>query len=331
MQRVTINKTTRQQGNYAPEDVEYVNCLLCNANEYIKIAVEWGRLGIVRCRACGLIYVNPRLKEPEKKYWGSKEAYLKEAALIFEGKQKSHRDASYLSDLRKIERKKPTGNFLDIGTNMGLFLRNAKNRGWKLFGIEPSPTLSEIAREKFGLNIFTGFLHENKFADIFFDVVTIIDVFEHITRPQEMLKDVHRIIKQDGLLFIKVPHANFNLLKYSLYKRALHKFTFPQDIFRDIFDSPEHVAHYTKETITKMLLENGFRVSKVEIGQPIQTPTWRALVGDFYEYPTPWCVDWRNKLLRLGLYYLARILYYLLGGKITPFASNIIIFAQKVK
>lgn len=326
---ILINRTTEQQYDYASEDVEYVFCPLCNGNKYKRIATEWGILGIVKCEDCKLIYVNPRLKEPEKIYWGSKDKYLKEAELIFEGKQKSSRDVNYLADLKKIEKIKPTGNFLDVGTNMGLFLRNARNRGWQLFGIEPSPSLSEIAREKFGLNVYTEFLHENKFSDNFFDMVTIIDVFEHITRPLEMLKDVHRIIKHDGLLFIKVPHANFNLLKHSLYKKVLHKFSFPQDIFRDIFDSREHIAHYTKKTIIKMLDKGGFRVNAVRIDRPVQTPTWRALVGHYYQYPTPWCVDWKNKLVRLGLYYLGLILYYLLGGKITPFASNLVIFAQK--
>lgn len=326
---VTINKTTPQQYDYAPEDVKYVNCPLCNGNRYRKIATEWGVLGIVKCRDCGLIYVNPRLKEPEKIYWGSKERYIKEAELIFEGKKMSHRDVNYLTDLKKIEKIKPTGNFLDIGTNMGMFLRNARNRGWKLFGIEPSPALSEIAREKFGLNIFTGFLHENKFSDNFFDIVTMTDVFEHITRPQEMLKDVHKIIKPNGLLFIKVPYANFTLLKCSLYKKVLHKFSFRQDIFRDIFDSREHIVHYTKETIIKMLDKGGFKVDFVGIDRPVQTPTWRTLVGHYYQYPTPWCVDWKNKLVRSGLYYLALIFYYFSFGKISSLASSMTIFAYK--
>ncbi|GAH32660.1 unnamed protein product, partial [marine sediment metagenome] len=54
---VTINKTTPQQYDYTSEDVEYVNCPLCNGNRYRKIATEWGVLGIVKCRDCGLIYV----------------------------------------------------------------------------------------------------------------------------------------------------------------------------------------------------------------------------------------------------------------------------------
>jgi SAM-dependent methyltransferase len=212
---------------------------------------------------------------------------------------------------------------------MGMFLRNARNRGWKLFGIEPSPALSEIAREKFGLNIFTGFLHENKFADNFFDVVVMTDVFEHITKPLEILKDIHRIIKQDGLLFIKLPHANFNLLKYSLYEKVLCKFSFRQDIFRDIFDSREHVVHYTKETIIRMLDMGGFKVKCVAIDRPVQTPTWRALIGHYYQYPTPRCVDWKNKLVRLGLYYLALFYYYFSFGKISSLASSMAIFAYK--
>ena len=79
----------------------------------------------------------------------------------------------------------------------------------------------------------------------------------------------------------------------------------------------------------KEMFDGGFRVNSVGIDRPIQTPTWRTLVGHYYIYPTPWCVDWKNKLIRLGLYYLALILYYLSGGKLTSFASNIVIFAQK--
>jgi hypothetical protein len=72
-----------------------------------------------------LIYVNPRLKEPEQIYWGDSEKYFKEARLIFAGKAKHHRDVNYLQDLKLIYKYKPTGNFLDVGTNMGFFLRNA--------------------------------------------------------------------------------------------------------------------------------------------------------------------------------------------------------------
>lgn len=48
------------------------------------IAMERSILGIVKCKICGLIYVNPRLKSPEKIYWADKEDYYEEARLISE-------------------------------------------------------------------------------------------------------------------------------------------------------------------------------------------------------------------------------------------------------
>ena len=142
------------------KETETTSCPLCQANDYSLIAKEWGTLGIAKCKKCKLIYVNPRLKDPEKIYWGNKEAYIKEAKLIFEGKMSHHRDPNYLEDLEIIRNVKPTGNLLDVGPNIGSFLRLAKNGKWNLFGVEPSPTLSEIAREKFGLNIKNTFLEK---------------------------------------------------------------------------------------------------------------------------------------------------------------------------
>ena len=204
----------RQKGIYTESEVEYVSCPLCNSSQYKGIYKERGVLGIVWCSGCGLIYVNPRLKNPEKIYWGDVDKYFEEARLIFEGKAKHHRDPNYIDDMKLIYKYKPTGNFLDIGTNMGFFLRNARNREWHLYGIEPSPSLSEIAKRYFGLNVKTAFLEDAGLENNFFDVVTMTDVFEHIPQPGRILKEVHRILKQDGILFIKVPNGLFNLLKF---------------------------------------------------------------------------------------------------------------------
>src|SRR5690606_23720890 len=55
--------------------------------------------------------------------------------------------------LKWIEKKFPEkGRLLDIGAGTGDFLLEAKNRGWKVNGIEPNPKARELAREK-GVNI----------------------------------------------------------------------------------------------------------------------------------------------------------------------------------
>lgn len=299
-------------------------CPLCGMNEFTEIYKERGSLGIVRCNNCSLIYVNPRLREPEKIYWGSADKYFQEARLIFEGKMPHHRDKNYLADLRLIHRYKPSGNFLDIGTNMGFFLRNAlKYKGWNLYGVEPSASLSNMANKYFGLNVKTAFLENAGFEDNFFDVITMTDVFEHLTEPKQVLNEVRRVLKPDGILFIKVPNALFNVLKL----RVLKLFGRLKDY--DIFDSYEHVVHYSHSTLKKMIEGQGFKVMKIGIGMPVQSPVWHKYVGFYYQYPCPWRLDYKNQTLRNILYFLSKLEFYFSGRHVGNLAPNITAILRK--
>lgn len=313
-----------QKDIYGKTEVVNVFCPLCGKDEYEMIYMERGALGIVRCKECNLIYVNPRLKNPEGVYWGDAEKYFKEAKLIFEGKAFHHRDRNYVNDLKLIHRYKPTGIFLDVGTNMGFFLRNAKKwKGWTLYGVEPSPTLSEIARKYFELNIKTSFLEDAGFESNFFDIVTMTDVFEHIANPARILEEAKRILKPDGILFVKVPNGLFNHFKFKIAKIAGRLKDY------DIFDSYEHVVHYSSATLKKMLEKNGFKLIKIKIGKPIQVPVWHRYVGHYYQYSSPWVLDSKRQTARSFLYFLSNLEFFLFGGNIGYLAPNITFIAKK--
>lgn len=314
-----------QQEAYTESEVKYVPCPLCGESKYRKIYKERGTLGIVRCLRCNLIYVNPRLREPERIYWGDADRYFKEARLIFEGKAKHHRDPNYIQDLKLIYRYKPNGNFLDVGTNMGFFLRNARGRQWYLYGVEPSPSLSELARRYFGLDVKTAFLENAGFQSDFFDIVSMTDVFEHITEPSKILNEVHRILKPDGILFIKVPNGLFNLFKFYCAKITGRLKNY------DIFDSYEHVVHYSQKTLRCMLEKSGYSVLKTFIGKSIQIPVWHNYVGYYYQYPSPWFLDFKRQTARAMLYILSTIEYRIRLNKIGYLAPNIITIAKKVR
>ena len=312
-----------QRDIYSVSDVENTSCPLCGCQKSRKIYQERGVLGIVGCFDCGLVYVNPRLKNPEQVYWGDANKYYLEAKLIFEGRAAHHRDSNYITDLRLIHKYKPSGKLLDIGTNMGFFLRNAKNKGWDIYGVEPSPSLSEMAMEYFGLNVKTAFLEDARFENGFFDIVTMTDVFEHLTQPKKVLSEISRILKPDGIIFIKVPNALFNLLK--LYgAKALGRLK-----NYDIFDSYEHVVHYSQKTLTLMLESSGFKVIDARIGKPIQLPVWHNYVGQFYQYPTPWRLDFKRHTARTLFYIISLVEYMVRFKKIGFFAPNIILIAKK--
>lgn len=323
LSNVDYERGGTQKDIYAESEVVYVPCPFCNTDSQWAFYKERGVLGIVRCERCSLLYVSPRLKEPEKIYWGDGDNYFREAKLIFEGKAKHHRDQNYIDDLKVIHRYKPSGNFLDVGTNMGFFLRNARGWGWNLYGVEPSPSLSEMARKYFGLDIKTSFLEDADFQDNFFDIVTMTDVFEHIPEPSKILSHIHRILKSDGILFIKVPNGLFNLFKFCIAKvlRRLNNY--------DLFDSYEHLIHYSDKTLNGMLKKYGFKVLKTYIGKPIQLPVWHKYIGYFYQYPTPFCLDFRRKTARQVLYWLSIIEYRLRFNRVGYLAPNIVAIARK--
>lgn len=313
-----------QKNFYTESEVVYCPCPFCASNKYKKIYNERMALGIVECLECRLIYVNPRLKSPETIYWGDLDKYFKEARLIFEGKARHHRDSNYIDDLKLIYKYKPSGEFLDVGTNMGFFLRNARNRKWNLYGVEPSASLSEAARKYFGLNVKTAFLENAGFTANFFDVITMTDVFEHIAQPNIALKEAHRILKPEGVIFIKVPNGLFNLLKFYLAKITNRLNSY------DIFDSYEHVVHYSDLTIRRMLEKYGFKIIKTSIGRPIQVPVWHNYVGQYYQYSSPWFMDFKRKSARNIFYFLSLLEYKICLNRVGYFAPNIIIIARKV-
>jgi len=314
-------KGGKQKNYYGQDEVVVRNCPLCGGTDYSAIHKERGSIGIAKCK-CGLIYTNPMVKDAEKNYWGNEEAYYEESRLIFENKAGHHRDPNYLEDLKRIEDIKPEGNFLDIGTNMGFFLRHTRGKKWKVFGVEPSPALSGMARKYFGLNVINSYLDEAGFPEDFFDIVTMTDVFEHIAEPDKMLKDIKRVLKQDGILFIKVPNANYSLLKFWLSKLTGKTRDF------DIFDSYEHLTHFTYNSLNNMLNIYGFKIKKVFNSKPIQPPTWHKHVGHYYQYPSPLILDAKVAFIRILFYWISKAEFLLRFGRPGYFAPHITIIAQ---
>ena len=80
---------------------------------------------LVKCRVCGLQYLNPRIKQDvvlEAYSDGSDETFISQA---------SARERTFASCLNTIEKNTSMrGKILDVGTAGGSFLSVAKQRGW---------------------------------------------------------------------------------------------------------------------------------------------------------------------------------------------------------
>jgi 2-polyprenyl-3-methyl-5-hydroxy-6-metoxy-1,4-benzoquinol methylase len=112
------------------------------------------------------------------------------------------RRASFRKGLEEIERYyggDEPGHLLELGSSVGLFIEEARKKGWKVTGIEPSVWATEQARSR-GLHVFTGTLEEFESGAVEFDVVALWDVFEHLMEPMQSLLRMKQLLKPGGIL-----------------------------------------------------------------------------------------------------------------------------------
>jgi ubiquinone/menaquinone biosynthesis C-methylase UbiE len=250
-----------------------------------------------------LIYVNPRpTKEGMGKfyptdYYGKQNPMAKFALKFLRYK-----------NVWKIIGFKKRGRILDVGCGNGRSLLDFKERGWKVYGVDISETAYKLAREVLGQNAFCSELKDYHFPDGYFDAVTLNHVFEHLFNPNEELKEIHRILNNEGIVFIAVPDIDCMQFKLCL-DSWFH------------LDLPRHLFHYSSKTVKDILEKNGFRVIS------ITHPLLEFPLDLFYSLKTKYLIN-RSKLLAIFLF-LPLIAISLL--KLFPsWRASIQIIAQKV-
>ena len=99
-------------------------------------------------------------------------------------------------------------NILDIGTGDGYGLNFMKNKfkSESACGITLSEQEKNWAKEVYpGVNVKVMDVHDLRYDDNYFDLITARDSFEHFLSPFLALNEIYRVLKQDGLVMIALP------------------------------------------------------------------------------------------------------------------------------
>ncbi|MBU1129901.1 class I SAM-dependent methyltransferase, partial [Patescibacteria group bacterium] len=109
-----------------------------------------GSENIVKCKNCGLIYVNPQIEQKEiiEGYTNADEKYYV--------KEEKARSNTFKACLKQVENYSKKGKMLDVGCAAGFFLKLAKDSGWEVCGVEPNKWLVNWGKKKFGIDIRNG-------------------------------------------------------------------------------------------------------------------------------------------------------------------------------
>ena len=90
------------------------------------------------------------------------------------------------------------GTLLDIGCGQRPFEDLFRHHVSKYIGIDLRKTLSVV--DIFADGLCLPFTKET------FDTVTLLDVLEHVPQPENLLEEVHRVLKKHGCVIITTPH-----------------------------------------------------------------------------------------------------------------------------
>lgn len=212
---------------------------------------------VVKCAACTAYFVNPKIEFTfdewktlyEHDYFGSQTDWLIK-------KREKELDERFSRLNQKSKNK--IGTFLDVGCGEGKTLAKALAFGWEAWGVDVVDNRSREAKDE-SIRFKTCTLVNANFPNDYFDCIYCDSVLEHVLNPVEYLKEIHRILKKGGVVYIGVPNEEsfFNdikkLLFYLLKKKQIAAQLKP-------FDSPYHVFGFTKKSLTFAVTQNKFEL-----------------------------------------------------------------------
>ena len=105
--------------------------------------------------------------------------------------------------LERIRPFRPGARLLDVGAGSGILVARAAALGYRAEGVEPSLWLQRRATER-GLAVELGTLPHPKLEGPY-DVVTLIDVLEHVPDPVGLLERAREVTAPDGVVAIVTP------------------------------------------------------------------------------------------------------------------------------
>ena len=141
---------------------------------------------------------------------------------------------------------------VEIGSNDGYLTEQFLKNNNKVLGIDPSPYMAELAKDRnvptiiglFGTEYSREIL--DKYGEI--DLVIANNVFNHSDNPLDFVTCVSNILKKDGSFVFEQPYW-IDTLKSGKFDQIYH----------------EHVSYFTVRSLKKLLARVGLVISYVKI------------------------------------------------------------------
>jgi len=183
---------------------------------------------LYRCAACGFLFC-PTVEDVTTHYENMEDAQYEAT--------RSERALQARKILQYVQKFRATGALLDVGAGSGILVEQAIGLSFDAIGIEPSAALHDTAKA-LGLPMIHGILPQTSLQNRF-DVVTLIDVIEHVDNPRAVMREIANCMKQDAICVVITPDVN------SWAARSMREKWWHYRL--------AHISYFTSETLQQLM------------------------------------------------------------------------------
>ena len=187
----------------------FPSCLICGCSsitEAFVVPFEGQQYGWVRCPQCRLLWVDPQPDPADIRDQYDEPFFTTEMCYVGKIRYRRSIARKRLTVLSRLLDGRVQGlRFVEVGSAVGFGLVVARDMGFKVSGVEISPYASDQARQRFGLDVFTGTLEESPIQSSSVDVIGGWDLVEHVPDPDRFLAAAAERLVHGGLLVLHTP------------------------------------------------------------------------------------------------------------------------------
>lgn len=266
---VTLNDEIRHlcfvEGGYPDRWPKHSSCPCCGGTDFKK-AFKKTDIEHKTCSTCDFVFVDPYPDDEliGRLYNGAYYTNSREYTELPQVEKTGHVAFSAPEDLlRQVVAEatlgRQAGTWLDVGGGLGAFallIRQMRPR-WDVTLHEFNDKSLQIAQEKFGLQISTSSPEVMLAAGQRFDVISSLNVIEHIPHPAAFVESYRKLLNPGGLLVTVTP-------QFTNLNRHISKANSPVTV------PPFHVSLFNKDNI-RILMERSAAFSSVDVqefGEP---------------------------------------------------------------
>ncbi|MGH8456081.1 MAG: class I SAM-dependent methyltransferase [Stenotrophobium sp.] len=237
---------------------------LCELNNW---ASDTRVLTIYRCSGCAIVFVGNEVSPAELAQAYNRDFTEYYQTIEYENRQKMLHS---ISDIRGLV---PADAYiLDIGAGIGMFTQEFHKAGFSHLAAHEIPGTKLSHLEAIGCTVYQDFDYSTLPSNTF-DMVTLLDVLEHVVDPQYLIDACFRVLKPGGVVYFHTPvvASMDRLMHTTLGVNGLGAVGRMWQYGRtNIF----HLQNFTAVALNALLTKAGFADVNVQTRNELSWPLW---------------------------------------------------------